>query len=526
MAIPFLNNINLDDNQLQNAKLHVTGSAPAAEAGQIYYNSTANEVRYYNGSDWVSLVASTGGTVTSVTSGNASTITIGGTATDPTVAANTAAVANGSANLATGDQIYDFVIGLGYITGNQTITLSGDVTGSGTTSITTTIAAGAVESGMLNNNVISGQTALTTGLASTDELLVSDAGTIKRMDVSVLEAYMQANLTFTNDTNTTYDFSLAAVSGNATVLTLDASTGDDDTVTFEGTTNEIQITTPATGDAGTVKIGLPDDVTIGNDLTVQGDLTVSGDTTTISTTNLNVEDALIGLQAELTGNNTNDIGLIMERGTTGDNAAFIWDESADKFTLGTTTATPASTGSITVTAGTLVAALEGNATTATTLANSRNFSITGDITAAAVSFNGSGNVVLNADIDANVVGAAELNVSGNGSNGQVLASDGDGTFSWVNQTADTNTQLATAAALIDVSAMGSNTTASFTHSLASKNLIVQLYDVTTGEVVFADIDHTSNNAISVIFASTPTNDIRVVVVDAKNGLTDKTVTYS
>ena len=89
-----------------------------------------------------------------------------------------------------------------------------------------------------------------------------------------------------------------------------------------------------------------------------------------------------------------------------------------------------------------------------------------------------------------------------------------------------NTQLATAAALIDVSAMGSNTTASFTHSLSSKNLIVQLYDVTTGEVVFADIDHTSNNAISVIFASTPTNDIRVVVIDAKNGLTDKTVTYS
>lgn len=91
---------------------------------------------------------------------------------------------------------------------------------------------------------------------------------------------------------------------------------------------------------------------------------------------------------------------------------------------------------------------------------------------------------------------------------------------------DTNTQLATAAALIDVSAMGSNTTASFTHGLSSKNLIVQLYDVTTGEVVFADIDHTSNNAISVIFASTPTNDIRVVVIDAKDGLTDKTVTYS
>ena len=53
-----------------------------------------------------------------------------------------------------------------------------------------------------------------------------------------------------------------------------------------------------------------------------------------------------------------------------------------------------------------------------------------------------------------------------------------------------------------------------------------MYDVVTGEVVFADIDHTSINAISVSFSVTPTNDIRVVVIDAKNGLTDKTVSYS
>jgi hypothetical protein len=91
---------------------------------------------------------------------------------------------------------------------------------------------------------------------------------------------------------------------------------------------------------------------------------------------------------------------------------------------------------------------------------------------------------------------------------------------------NSDNQLATAAALIDVSAMGTNTTASFTHGLASKNLIVQMYDATTGEVVFADVDHTSNNAISIIFAQTPTNDIRVVVIDAKNSVSDSVVTYS
>jgi len=49
------------------------------------------------------------------------------------------------------------------------------------------IADGAVESEHLNNNVISGQTALGATPADTDELLVSDAGTIKRVDYSYLK---------------------------------------------------------------------------------------------------------------------------------------------------------------------------------------------------------------------------------------------------------------------------------------------------------------------------------------------------
>jgi len=46
----------------------------------------------------------------------------------------------------------------------------------------------------LDDSCISGQDELTTGLVSTDELLVSDGGTIKRIDLSVLEAYLAANL--------------------------------------------------------------------------------------------------------------------------------------------------------------------------------------------------------------------------------------------------------------------------------------------------------------------------------------------
>ena len=71
----------------------------------------------------------------------------------------------------------------------------------------------------------------------------------------------------------------------------------------------------------------------------------------------------------------------------------------------------------------------GNAATATALATGRNFSITGDITASAISFDGTGNVALSASIDANTVGISELNVS-DGSNGQVLTTDGAGNLSF------------------------------------------------------------------------------------------------
>ena len=82
-----------------------------------------------------------------------------------------------------------------YITGNETITLSGDVTGSGTTAITTTIAADAVHATMLNDDVISGQTAIGT-VAGNDELLISDGGVLKRADVSQLSDQIFKNNTY------------------------------------------------------------------------------------------------------------------------------------------------------------------------------------------------------------------------------------------------------------------------------------------------------------------------------------------
>jgi hypothetical protein len=82
---------------------------------------------------------------------------------------------------------------IGNGTGFTAATLSGDVTM--TNAGVVTIAATSVEGSMLNTNVISGQTELASGIALTDELLVSDAGILKRMDVSVLTSLTDDNAT-------------------------------------------------------------------------------------------------------------------------------------------------------------------------------------------------------------------------------------------------------------------------------------------------------------------------------------------
>ena len=119
-------------------------------------------------------------------------------------------------------------------------------------------------------------------------------------------------------------------------------------------------------------------LTVTGNTTITGNLTVSGTTTTVSTTNTTVSDQLLELGNGRTGSPTGDAGIIIERGD--QNNAFIgYDESADKFTFATTTATGASTGDLTLTTGTLVANLEGtvtgNASSASDISGTPNITI-------------------------------------------------------------------------------------------------------------------------------------------------------
>ena len=127
------------------------------------------------------------------------------------------------------------------------------------------------------------------------------------------------------------------------------------------------------------------DVTF-DDVVVSGNLTVNGTTTTVGTTNMVVSDKLIELANGQSGTPSGDIGLVFERGSS--NNAFIgWDESADKFTVGTGSFTGASTGNLSITTGTIVANIEGDVTGTITGAASLNLLKTGGAMTGAITTN-------------------------------------------------------------------------------------------------------------------------------------------
>lgn len=135
MSRKFLVPIDLNKNELLNVRVHVLASAPASPVtGQIYYNSGDNKLYFYNGSSWVD----TSGT------GGASYQPL-----DDDLTAIAALSANGLLRKTGGVWGMDSNT---YLTGNQTITLSGDVTGSGATAITVTLANSGVTAGTYNNN--------------------------------------------------------------------------------------------------------------------------------------------------------------------------------------------------------------------------------------------------------------------------------------------------------------------------------------------------------------------------------------
>jgi len=236
--------------------------------------------------------------------------------------------------------------------------------------------------------------------------------------------------------------------------------------TIAGTANEIEVTNGGFTNGGTTTIGLPNDVTVTNDLNVgnnldvtgnaviDGNLTVSGTTTTVNSNTVSIGDSIITLNSDEAGTPSQDGGIEIERGTSA-NRSLIWDESAGEWTIQQNSGT-----------------YERIATYADSVE----------------------------DVIVQETGASGITVT------ETLS----GTDNRI-KTYDLAVNLDDLRYKADIGD-GSTTSIAVSHNLGTLDVIVQLYDNSTYETVYADVTRNSINQVTVSFATAPSSAaIRVLV---------------
>ncbi len=187
-----------------------------------------------------------------------------------------------------------------------------------------------------------------------------------------------------------------------TRTTVISSSNSNNAVNFSAGTKDLFMTMPADK---TLIEDANNDVVVGRNLTVTGTLQVDGTTTTVNSATVTVDDPIFTLGGDVApssdDNKDRGIEFRYHTGSAAKVGFFGFDDSAGKFTF-----IPDATNSSEVfsgTAGTIVAALEGNATTATTLATARNI--------AGQSFDGSAAINIGpTDLTGVTATASELNI--------------------------------------------------------------------------------------------------------------------
>jgi len=246
-------------------------------------------------------------------------------------------------------------------------------------------------------------------------------------------------------------------------------------ITTSSSTFSIANTTATTlnigGDATQINVG-----NASGTVTIAGNLTVNGTTTTINSTVLSVNDINIILADENTTDAGADGGGITLKGAT--DKTWNWVDATDAWT--SSEHINLASGKVLKIAGTEVLSVSqytGNANTATTATN-----VTGGAAGSIVYQTGSG-----------TTSTLALGTTGY----QLLAGASAPVWTKTRHYATLST---------------SATSYTLTHGLATADLIVSVYEVSTGEVVYADVVNTSTTT-TVSFATAPTADqYRVVIL--------------
>jgi len=508
MAIKFLTGIDLGgNNELLNARIqNLTSDPGSGEEGQIYFNTTTDKLKIYGGGVWkgisgditgvtsattdqltvangtgpapaLSIVTGTvadgatnlvtsdvifdyvagiaGGLVDSVATGDANTITIGGTASDPTVAAKTAAVSDGGANLATGGQIFTFVTDFGYGTVTS-VTAGTGMTQTGTSTINPTL------------NVIGGDgiTAAADEI-TVDSTVVRTAGAQSIAGIKTFSDQVVVPLTPTNSTN---------VASKGYVLSQIGGVGG-----FRGGYNAAT-NTPALSGSSNVAMALGDFFVV----------SVAGDNGAFFT-DLEPGDFVFADAAIAASSSPSDSDytvVVADQNIAGAGAT-------DGATIKGVTGFSSASFAVNVNGFTTIK------NDGVILGTQTSGNYIEDITTA-------GDGLTGGIVGESATAALALTL------GSIQAGDGTDFLMADSGTPGSQylTPIATAAGLINAKSTFAETitaNATVTHSFGTKDVIVQLYDTVTFETVYADIDRTTTAAFTVTFGATPTNSIRVLV---------------
>lgn len=300
MSQKWFNGLNLQQNQLENAVIQNLASDPSSgKAGQIYYNTTDNGYRYYNGTAWVSISADAiksivaGNGLTSSTSGNAVTLTLGTPSTSGATSGNTL----GDNSVTENSHTHQIRIPSASTTDKGIVQLATDTdvtTGTETTKAVTPKQLAAAKQDAINSAKVTIQTSdgLTGGSstpATSFTLGLSNSGV----------------------TAGTYNNVTVDAKGRVTA----GSSQEYATKTYVDTQDDKKL-----DKAGGIITG---------DLTIRGNVTVNGTTTTVNSNTLTVKDKLIEVAKDNTTTLTSPAGIIVPKYNGTDYGALVIDSDGN-----------------------------------------------------------------------------------------------------------------------------------------------------------------------------------------------------